>query len=124
MKILIIAHESEFVGGANRALYALIKWWKENTDVEMSVLLPQAGGNFYDALMQLEIPVFIEKYFKVFTEKKQDHLNLLRYVKVYMEYLYNSCKEMKIAKYIKKSGFDVIYTNTRMTSVGGVLLNI
>ena len=28
MKVLVVAHESEFIGGANRALFAILKYWK------------------------------------------------------------------------------------------------
>ena len=37
MKILVVAHESEFAGGANRALFAILKYWSTNKLVEYNV---------------------------------------------------------------------------------------
>ena len=55
MKILVVAHESEFAGGANRALFAILKYWSTNKLVEYEVLLPKANGECIDELERMGI---------------------------------------------------------------------
>lgn len=118
MKILVVAHESEFVGGANRALFAILKYWKENADIEFEVLLPCEHGGFIDALNQMHIKYYIIKYYKVFTELKGNSKDCLRKINVYRKDFYNSCAARKIAKILSKNQYDLIYSNTRMSTIG------
>ena len=127
MKILVVAHESEFIGGANRALFAILKYWKENTDIEFDVLLPCEQGGVINALNQMNIKYYVTKYYKVFTELKGDFKDFLRKVNVYYKDFYNSCMARRIAKLLLKNQYDAVYTNTRMSSMGeyiGKILNI
>lgn len=118
MKILIVAHESEFIGGANRALFAILKYWSENFDMDINVLVPRLKGDFVDKLQKIGINCYVEKYYKIFSEKKNDGKNIFRYLKMYLKFLYNEYKAIKVSKVIKNEGFDLVYSNTRMTSIG------
>lgn len=50
MKVLVVAHESEFIGGANRALFAILKYWKNSENIQFDVLVPDNQGDFVEAL--------------------------------------------------------------------------
>lgn len=118
MKILIVAHESYFNGGANRALWALIKEWKKNNNIDIEVLLPDSKGEFAEQLLNNGYSIVVAKYFKIFTESKNDGKDFLRYLKMYFKYFYNKIRILLICKKIKAKKYDLIYSNTRMTSVG------
>lgn len=119
MKLLVIAHESEFVGGANRALFAILKYWKDNNiDIKFDVLLPCNHGRCIDELVNLNIKYYVVKYYKVFTELKSDYKDILRKINVYRKYVYNIYAANKISKKLIGNNYDAVYSNTRMTSMG------
>lgn len=121
MKVLVVAHESEFVGGANRALVAILKYWKENTDIQIDVLLPCNHGELILDLKKIGIRYYYEKYYKVFTELKGDYKDILRKVNVYRKFYYNTYISKKIANKLRNNDYDLVYSNTRMTSVGAYI---
>ena len=118
MKILVVAHESIFLGGANKALFAILEYWKKNIDIQFDVLVPKQEGEFVEKLKSLGINVIVYKYYKVFSEKKNDGKNLIRHLNVLWKFLYNSLKSISIARKIEKNKYDLVYSNTRMTSIG------
>ena len=118
MKILVVAHESHFNGGANRALWALIKEWKKIDNLQIEVLLPDSKGEFAKELLKNEYEIEVSKYFKIFTESKNDGKDFFRYIKLYLKYFYNKIRILFLCSRIKSKNYDLIYSNTRMTSVG------
>ena len=121
MKILIVAHESEFIGGANRALWLIIKYFHENKMCDMEVLLPQKSGDLVNELNKLNIPCHFANYNKVFSETRKDGKNLLRYLNMSRKHFANIKSANKVSWELKKHNFDAIYSNTRMTSFGWLL---
>lgn len=118
MKVLVVAHESVFLGGANRALFEILKYWNENLDVEFDVLVPEAKGDFVEKLKSISINTYCEKYYKVFSEKRKDYKNFLRNCNILYKYIYNVIKSKKIVRKIKNNNYDIVFSNTRMTSIG------
>lgn len=116
MRILIVLHESEFNGGANRSHYDIILGLMRMSEVE--VLLPDCNGGVFDALKRDNVKVHVAKYYKVFSETRRDGKNLLRWCNLYMKYIYNLWQSKRIARRLKECDFDVVYSNTRMTSIG------
>ena len=98
MKILVVAHESEFAGGANRALFAILKYWSTNKLVEYEVLLPKANGECIDELERMGIKYHVIKYYKVFSETRNQIQDILRKAKVYSKFVYNKRAAKKIIK--------------------------
>ncbi len=68
MKVLVVAHESEFVGGANRALFSILEYWTKHQLVEYEVLLPSAEGACIDTLNKMGIRYHVVNYYRVFSE--------------------------------------------------------
>lgn len=60
MKVLVVAHESEFIGGANRALFAILKYWKNSENIQFDVLVPDNQGDFVEALEKMNITLIRE----------------------------------------------------------------
>ena len=118
MKILVVAHESEFAGGANRALFAILKYWSTNKLVEYEVLLPKANGECIDELERMGIKYHVIKYYKVFSETRNQIQDILRKAKVYSKFVYNKRAAKKISRLLKENDFQLVYSNTRMTSMG------
>ena len=96
MKVLVVAHESEFIGGANRALFAILKYWKNSENIQFDVLVPDNQGDFVEALEKMNINHYAIKYFKVFSELKGDYKDAFRKINVYRKDLYNYFAAKKI----------------------------
>ena len=118
LKILVVAHESEFIGGANRALFAILKNWKNNNLVEFEVLLPKKNGTCIQELEKMGVIYYVTKYFKVFSESRNQPQDILRKLKVYAKFEYNKMAAKRIKNQICEKGFQLVYSNTRMTSMG------
>lgn len=118
MKVLVVAHESEFIGGANRALFAILKYWKNSENIQFDVLVPDNQGDFVEALEKMNINHYAIKYFKVFSELKGDYKDAFRKINVYRKDLYNYFAAKKIGNKLVCNRYDAVYTNTRMSSMG------
>lgn len=119
MKILVVAHESNFTGGANRSLMMVIERLTKNYNVEVEVLLPRNKGEFNNKLDELGITWhYYFPYFGVISSIRNDGKDLLRILKVYVGYLIEHFLSIYAAKKLKKEGYDLVYTNTRLPIVG------
>ena len=118
MKVLVVAHESEFIGGANRALFAILKYWKNSENIQFDVLVPDNQGDFVEALEKMNVDHYAIKYFKVFSELKGDYKDAFRKINVYRKDLYNYFAARKIGNKLVYNRYDAVYTNTRMSSMG------
>lgn len=119
MKILVVAHESNFTGGANRSLMMAIERLTKNYNVEVEVLLPSNKGEFNNKLDELGITWhYYFPYFGVISSIRNDGKDLLRILKVYVGYLIEHFLSIYAAKKLKKEGYDLVYTNTRLPIVG------
>ena len=118
MKVLVVAHESEFIGGANRALFAILKYWKNSENIQFDVLVPDNQGDFVEALEKMNVDHYAIKYFKVFSELKGDYKDAFRKINVYRKDLYNCFAARKIGNKLVCNRYDAVYTNTRMSSMG------
>ena len=118
MKVLVVAHESEFIGGASRALFAILKYWKNSENIQFDVLVPDNQGDFVEALEKMNVDHYAIKYFKVFSELKGDYKDAFRKINVYRKDLYNYFAARKIGNKLVCNRYDAVYTNTRMSSMG------
>lgn len=121
MKILVVAHESEFIGGANRSLYAILKYWKDNTELQFEVLLPSANGSLIDELQAIGVKCHFVKYYKIFSEARKEPIDILRKIRVNYRFLYNKKAARIFSQKIKNAGFQLVYSNTRMTTMGACI---
>ncbi len=118
MKVLVVAHESEFVGGANRALFSILEYWTKHQLVEYEVLLPSAEGACIEALKNMGIQYHVMKFYRVFSESRNNLLDGLRHMKVVSKFIYNQQAAKKFANCVKDNKFQLVYSNTRMTTMG------
>ena len=119
MKILVVAHESNFTGGANRSLMMVIERLIKNYNVEVEVLLPNNKGEFNNKLDELGIKWhYYFPYFGVISSIRNDGKDLLRILKVYVGYFIEHFLSIYAAKKLRKEGYDLVYTNTRLPIVG------
>ncbi len=119
MKILVVAHESEFTGGANRSLMMVIEKLKKQYNAEIEVLLPKSTGGFNNQLDELNIKWhYIAPYFGVISSIRNDGKDILRFGKVYIGYIIEDIISRFAVNRFKNKNYDLVYTNTRLTIVG------
>lgn len=122
MKILIVAHEAEFTGGANRSLIMVIEKLKKIYNVDIEVLLPSKKGKFNSKLDELNIIWhYFLPYFGVISSIRNDGKDILRIIKVYIGYLIEHIISILAMHKFKNSNFDAVYTNTRLPIVGALI---
>ncbi len=119
MKILVVAHESNFTGGANRSLMMVIERLKKMYNVEVEVLLPNKEGEFNTKLDELGIKwYYFFPYFGVISSIRNDGKDFLRVLKVYVGYVIEHFLGIFVAHKLKNEKYDLVYTNTRLPIVG------
>lgn len=119
MKILVVAHEADFTGGANRSLMMVIEKLINNYNVEIEVLLPSKKGEFNKKLDEIGVKwYYILPYFGVMSSIRNDGKDILRYGKVYIGYLIEHILSIIASKKMKNNNYDLVYTNTRLPVVG------
>jgi len=121
MKILVVTHDSNFSGGANRSLYMVLKNLKNSYYVECEVLLPKKHGELNKKLEELEIPTFSVPYFGVVSGIRQDGKDVLRRAKVSIGYYLEKFWSLYLFKRLKAKKYDLVYTNTRLPILGALL---
>jgi len=121
MKILVVTHDSNFSGGANRSLYMVLKRLKNTYHVECDVLLPKKHGELNKKLEELEIPYFSVPYFGVVSGIRNDGKDLLRKAKVSVGYYIEKYWSRYLFNRLKAKKYDLVYTNTRLPILGALL---
>ncbi|AEV69362.1 glycosyltransferase family 4 protein [Acetivibrio clariflavus] len=118
MRILAVAHDKEFIGGANRSLLMVLSSLKANYNVECDVLLPGKDGSFESKLKEAGINCIVSSYKGVFCACKGDKKDILRKVNVHFKYIKQKFLGRQLAKQLGDKKYDLIYTNTRFPAVG------
>lgn len=118
MKILVVTHDSNFSGGANRSLYMVLTKLKKEYNVDIDVLLPSKKGELNKKLDEAGIHWFSYKYFGVVSGIRKDGKDFLRIFKVYIGYIIEHFLAIYLSHKLKKDNYDLVYTNTRLPIVG------
>lgn len=127
MKILVVAHDANFVGGANRSLFTNLVELRDRYNVEFLVLTPSAKGQLNQKLDSVSIPWISCKYFGVTSGLRHDGKDILRRLKVKLGYYIEKFQAKRVARKVKNQNIDLVYTNTRLPMIGAniaSLLNI
>ena len=127
MKVLVVAHDSNFVGGANRSLYTNILYLRKKYNIDILVLFPSKKGEMNSKLDIDKIPWIHCKYFGVTSGKRHDGKDILRIFKVKFGYYIEKIQAKLIVRNLKNQKIDIVYTNTRLPMIGAniaSLLNI
>lgn len=121
MKILAIAHESGFNGGANRSFYTVLSILKRKYQADIDVIVPKQAGEFNEALDKEGIRYQVCPYKCDFSVYRNEAKDLVK--RVYVRYI--NARNNMLAKQIsinyKDGNYDVVYVNTRMSSFGAFL---
>lgn len=122
MKILAVAHETGFTGGANRSFIMVLEKLKKDYNYDIEVLVPKKNGEFIEKLDELGIKWhYIFPYFGSMSSIRNDGKDILRFGKAYIGY-FIECFIACIAKLkFKNEKFDCVYTNTRLPAVGALI---
>lgn len=118
MKILVVAHDSNFSGGANRSLFMVLSKLKREYNVDIDVLLPSKKGELNKKLTEEGIKWFSYKYFGVVSGIRHDGKDILRYIKIYIGYFIEHFLSIYLSHKLKKEKYELVYTNTRLPIVG------
>lgn len=118
MKILVVAHDSNFSGGANRSLFMVLTKLKNEYNVDIDVLLPSKNGELNKKLDEANINWFSYKYFGVVSGIRNDGKDFLRIIKVYLGYIIEHFLAFFLSYKLKGKKYDLVYTNTRLPVVG------
>ncbi|WP_160725764.1 glycosyltransferase family 4 protein [Bacillus sp. USDA818B3_A] len=121
MKILVVTHDSNFSGGANRSLYTVLTKLKDDYDVDIEVLLPKKNGELNKKLDEAQIPWFNYRYFGVISGIRNDGKDILRLGKVYVGFIIEYCLSVMLKSKLRNKNYDLIYTNTRLPIVGALI---
>jgi len=121
MKILVVVHDSNFSGGANRSLCTILKGLKNSYKVECEVLTPRKSGKLNEKLDELKIPHFSVPYFGAVSNIRDDGKDFLRKAKVVFGYYIEKFWSVYLSSKLKSSKYDLIYTNTRLPIIGALL---
>ena len=113
MKILVVNHDNELSGASMSMLD-----WTEGINDEIEFFLPYRGTNgLYKKLLNNHRKVRKIRYYQCVL--KNGKINFLKNVYRYLHYIFqNVFLIKKYARYCKKNGFDVVYSNTISTDFG------
>lgn len=117
MNILVLTHRSNFSGGANRSLLAVLKGLKAKGH-NIDVVLPKATGELNDALTKEGINWWHCQYYRMGAKPLSGALKLVSYAILYVKYIHHKIKGYEIYKKIKNKKYDVVYTNTILPYCG------
>ena len=124
MKILVVTHDSNFSGGANRSLFMVLNYLKNDYNVDIDVLIPKEKGQLNDKLTEADINWFSYTYFGVMSGIRNDGKDILRYGKVYVGYFLEKILARRLKTVMSPKGYDLVYTNTRLPFVGAELARL
>lgn len=117
MKALIVVHDKNFVGGANRSLLMVINGLRKNFGIECDVLLP-GKGTMEEELKKQKFKCIISNYKNPFSVRKGDQYDVLRKINVYFRFSREWLLGKRLAKKLKDKKYDFVYTNTRFPVIG------
>lgn len=118
MKVLVVAHEPNFCGGANRSLFSNLCELKFKYGVEFLVVIPSKKSLLGKKLDEVGIRWIPIKYFGVISGIRGDSKDILRYLKTKIGYYIEKVQAIRLFKKIKRENVDVVYTNTRLPIIG------
>ena len=124
MKVLIVAHDADFTGGANRSLFTNIKVFQKKYHVDLLVLLPSGKGALNQKLDEIGVPWIRARYCGLFNRLQHDGKDLLRRIKHFLSYNNEKFQGWRTAKKLKDERIDVVYTNTRLPMIGAEIARI
>ena len=120
MKILFVAHSGKISGGANRSLLSVMTGLKEKYDIVPSVMIPEDGSDLEKCCREKGIKTISCRYHTCCTVFKKEPMDILRLFKIIAAPMIDMTEACRINKKIPEE-FDLIYTNDRMTVIGGYL---
>lgn len=118
MKILVVVHDSNFSGGANRSLFMVLNALTKKYFVDVDVLLPKRQGALNKKLDEIGVNWFSTPYFGVVSALRGDWRDIIRYAKVYVGYPFEVLSAHFVSTKLKAKGYDLVYTNTRLPVIG------
>lgn len=117
MKVLAIAHQSEFCGGANRSFLSVLLHLKNDYHYELLVLVPGEGA-FSKKLKENEIRYMSASYQQTSYVCMGDVFDPYRFFKSTLACFKNNRLARKLCKIVQAENFDVIYMNDSTNSIG------
>lgn len=123
MKILVVAHHKNLVGGANKSLLMVLNRLKNFYNVECDVILP-GEGTMSQALKNININCIISEYKNPFSVCKGDVKDVFRKIAVHLKYFKEINLAKKLAEKLSNNHYDLVYTNTRFPIIGATIAKI
>ena len=120
LKILFVAHSGEISGGANRSLLSMMQGLRDRYGIEPSALIPERNSALEAECTKLGIAVYTGKYHRCCTVLKGKPKDALRLMKLAAAPIIDCISARKLGGGLP-GDFDLIYTNERMTIIGGYL---
>lgn len=117
MKILILTHRSNFSGGANRSLLAVIQGLKKKGHA-IDVILPRKKGDLNDALTKEGVNWKYCRYYRMGAKRYDGVGVLLSYAILYGKYAHHYIVSKQLGHILKLRDYDVVYTNTILPYAG------
>lgn len=119
MNLLYFTHEKEY-GGSSRALIALLKEIKKDSNNKIYVVVPFKDAKIIKELKKLNVEIIITFY-----SWWQIPINVSKLKKFLfrMVYLFNFFSKMILINKIKKLNIDIIHSNSSVIDIGAKIAN-
>ena len=121
MKILVVAHDSNFNGGANRSLIMVMEKLIKDYGVFFEVITPKKNGPLNKKLDEMNIKYYSLPYFGAVSVIRDDGKDWMRRGKVFFGYYIENLWSIIFHRKLKNSEFDLVYTNTRLPILGALI---
>lgn len=123
MRILFVAHSGKISGGANRSLLSIISGLRDEYKVIPSVLIPEPDSPLSQACAALNIPVYVGHYHSCCTVLCREIKDMFRLAKLVLAPFLDRLEACRLSRTLP-GNFDCVYTNDRMTVIGGFLADL
>ena len=119
MNLLYFTHEKEY-GGSSRALIALLKEIKEDSNNKIYVVVPFKRAKIIEELKKLNVDIIVTFY-----SWWQIPINVSKFKKILFRvaYLFNFFSERVLINKIKKLNIDIIHSNSSVIDIGAKIAN-
>lgn len=117
MKILVLTHRTNFSGGANRSLLAVLQGLKRKGH-EIEVILPSDKGLLNEALTKENIQWKSCRYYRMGAKRFGKFFGWISYIILYGKLMHHYLISKRIASMVKNRQYDVVYTNTILPYAG------
>lgn len=124
MKILAVAHSTDFSGGANRSFFQVVMLLREKHHVDVEVLLPNGEGEMKKRCLEAHIPVYQMRFHSCCSVFRKEPKDIFRMAKLRIYPIVDFLCLLPQIGFFQNQRYDLIYTNDRLVTIGAELARL